>query len=333
MRAAVAEAGKVEVREVPVPEPGPGQLLLRVHAAGLNAADRLLIAGHYRVGASVRPPSASPAGPVPVGTEAAGEVVAVGADVTGFASGDRVMAMGRGAFAEYAAFDAGRALHIPAGLGWVEAAAVPVVYATAHDALATAGRLVPGESVLVNAASSGVGVAVLQLARLLGAGLVIGTSTSPAKFDRLRAAGVPLDVALDGSAADLGEQLLAATGGEGVDVVVDSVGGTSWPSTLAAAALGGRVVSVGRLGGTRADVDLDELARKRVSLVGVSFRTRSGAAAAEVFAAAGPVVLPGLADGRLRVLVDRTFPLAEVASAEDHLGAGGHIGKVVLTVT
>jgi NADPH2:quinone reductase len=332
MRAAIAEGGRIEIRDVPRPEPGAGELLVRVRAAGLNAADRLLVAGRYLVGASVRPPEPSAPGPVPVGAEMAGEVEAVGAGVSGYAVGDRVMAMCRGAFAEYALADTARTMPVPAGVDWTTAAAVPLTFVTAHDAIATAGRLAPGESVLVNAASSGVGVASVQVARLLGAGTVIAASTSPDKYEKLRAAGVVADVELDAGAGDLAEQVLAATGGRGVDVVVDSVGAAAFPANLAAAALGARIVSVGRLGGSVAAVDLDELSRKRVSVVGVTFRTRSRQQAADVFGAAGAVLGPALADGRLTVLVDRTFDLAEAAAAEDYLGTGTHIGKVVLVV-
>ena len=332
MRAAIAEGGRIEIREVPRPEPGAGELLVRVRAAGLNAADRLLVAGRYLVGASVRPPRPAPAGPVPVGAELAGAVEAVGAGVTGFAPGDRVMAMCRGAFAEYALADAARTLPVPAGVDWTTAAAVPITFVTAHDALATAGRLAPGGSVLVNAASSGVGVAAIQLAKLLGAGTVLAASTSPDKYARLRAAGVTPDVELDAGADDLAERVLDATGGTGVDVIVDSVGAAAFPANLAAAALGARIVSVGRLSGSIVSVDLDELSRKQVSLVGVTFRTRSRQQAADVFAAAGAVLGPALADGRLTVLVDRTFGLDEAAAAEDYLSTGAHIGKVVLVV-
>jgi NADPH:quinone reductase len=332
MRAAIAEGGRIEIREVPRPEPRAGELLVRVRAAGLNAADRLLVAGRYLVGASVRPPEPAPPGPVPIGAEAAGEVEAVGAGVTGYAPGDRVMAMCRGAFAEYAVVDVSRVLPVPAGVDWTTAAAVPITFVTAHDALATAGRLAPGGSVLVNAASSGVGVAAIQVARLLGAGPVLAVSTSPAKYERLRAAGVAADVELDAGGGDVAERALAATGGAGVDVIVDSVGAAAFADNLAAAAIGARIVSVGRLSGTIASVDLDELSRKQVSVVGVTFRTRSRQQAAAVFAAAGAVLGPALADGRLKVLVDRSFGLAEAAAAEDYLGTGAHIGKVVLLI-
>jgi NADPH:quinone reductase-like Zn-dependent oxidoreductase len=357
MRAVVAEAGRIEVRDVPEPVAGPGELLVRVRAAGLNRADLAVVAGAYVVGRSLGSLAAPGGGagrgaearsrPAPMGGEAAGEVVGVGPGVEAFGLGDRVMAMCRGAFAELVRIDARRALPVPERLSWEEAGACPVTFVTAHDALATAGRVRPGESVLVNAASSGVGVAALQLARLLGAGIVVASSTSAEKLDELRRAGLAFDAGLVAGAADFAETALGATrsprpiaaepaGGidaesaGGIDVVVDSVGGAAWADNLAVAALGGRIVSVGRLGGERADVNLDEVARKRVSLVGVTFRTRSPGEAAAVVAAAATDVVPALADGRLRVLVDRTFPLGDAAAAEQYLHTNRHVGKVVL---
>jgi NADPH:quinone reductase-like Zn-dependent oxidoreductase len=356
MRAVVAEAGRLELRELPDPEPGPGELLVRVRAAGLNRADVAVMRGAYVVGRSLgrsggRSPSQGSAprparGPLPMGGEAAGVVVAVGPGVERFSTGDRVMAMCRGAFAELVRVDARRALPVPDRLSWEEAGGCPVTFVTAHDALASAGRLRPGEAVLVNAASSGVGVAALQLARLLGARTVVASSTSADKLEALRQAGVPFDTGLVAGDADFVERCLDATGqgstptvgdgdgaGEqpsGLDGVVDSVGGPAWAANLAVAALGGRLVWVGRLGGERAEVNLDEVARKRVSLVGVTFRTRSPDEAGAVVAAAAADVVPALADGRLRVLVDRTFPLEEAAAAEEHLHANRHVGKIVL---
>ncbi|MPY94160.1 MAG: alcohol dehydrogenase catalytic domain-containing protein, partial [Acidimicrobiia bacterium] len=211
MRAIVIEAGELVLRDLPEPAPGPGQMLVRVHAAGLNRADLVARRGAYVVGTSLRrtspaPPAAPPGEPaaapgepavapgestanrpgestsnrpgperpVVAGGEVAGEVVALGPDVGGFRVGDRVMAMVRGGYADYVVVEARRALFVPERLGWAEAAATPTTFCTAHDALATAGQLETGEAVLVNAASSGVGVAALQLARLLGASPVIG---------------------------------------------------------------------------------------------------------------------------------------------------------------
>jgi NADPH:quinone reductase-like Zn-dependent oxidoreductase len=334
MLAAIAQDGRLELRQVAEPTPGPGEILVRVHAAGLNRADRAVLLGRYVVGTSVRAPGSGPVSgpsrPMPMGGELAGEVIELGAGVSSFRTGDRVMGMCRGAFAELARMEAGRAMAVPDHLSWAEAGAVPTTFVTAHDALVSAGRLDPGGSVLVNAASSGVGVAALQLARALGAGIVIACSTRTAKLEALKAAGIEFDVGVVAGSADLSERCLEATGGLGVDVVIDSVGGPAWGESLASAALGGRIVSVGRLGGLTAEVNFDEVARKRVSLVGVTFRTRSAEQAVAVIQRAASDLLPALADGRVKVLVDRTFRLQEVAAAEDYLHTDQHVGKVVL---
>lgn len=337
MRAVVVEGGELVLRDLPDPQPGPGEMLVRVYAAGLNRADLAVRRGAYVVGSSLRPPARAdrPAadGPVIAGAEVSGEVVALGPDVGGFRVGDRVMAMVRGGYAEYVAVDARRALFVPERLNWAEAAATPTTFCTAHDAIATAGQLEPGEAVLVNAASSGVGVAALQLARVLGAGTVVGLSTSPAKLEALAAAGVGPDHGFVAHRADLVDAVIEVTGGRGVGVAVDNVGGPAWPTNLAVAALGGRIVSVGRLGGNEATVDLDEVARKRVSLVGVTFRTRDAAQAAAVVAAFAVAGLAALADGRVRPLVHRTYPLEEAAAAQADLATNDHVGKLVLEVS
>lgn len=335
MRAVVTRGGQLEIVESDDPTPGPGEILVAVRAAGLNRADLLMAKGRYVVGQSVRAPAGGAVPPpahqaIPLGGEVAGEVVARGAGVTSFAPGDRVMAMCRGGYATHAVVDAARAMAVPANLSWAEAGAFPITFITAHDALFTAGGLQPGQSVLVNAASSGVGVAALQLARLGGATPLLASSTNPAKLDALAAAGIEIDLGLVAGGPAFVEQALEATGGRGVDVVADSVGGPAWAESLASAALGARIVSIGRLGGNDATVNLDEVARKRVSLIGVTFRTRNADQARAVIAAAAADLLPALAAGRLRVLVDRTFPLEEAAEAQRYLRANQHLGKIVL---
>jgi NADPH2:quinone reductase len=285
-----------------------------------------------------------------MGGELAGEVIAVGGPVdggvergvdgeaergldggaAGFAVGDRVMAMGRGAYAELAVVDAARTMAVPATVSWTEAGGFPTTFVTAHDALRSAGHVEAGSSVLVNAASSGVGVAALQLARLFGAGTLVASSTSAAKLDALRGRDVPFDVGVVADNPEIVEEVVAATGGRGVDVVIDSVGGPAWATNLGVAALGARIVSVGRVGGLVTEVNLDEVARKRVSLVGVTFRSRSSSEARAVIASAAADLVPALAEGRLHVVVDRTFPLEEAAAAHDYLRRNEHVGKVVL---
>jgi len=331
MRAAYAEQGQIVVKEVPEPVAGPGQLLVAVRAAGLNAADKLIVSGSHLSGASTRRPEASTPPTLPLGMEAAGVVAAVGEGAAGFDVGDRVMGVCGGAFAPYAVMSAWLAMRIPEPLTFAEAAAVPVVFTTAHDALRTAGHLQPGGNVLVTAAPSGVGFAALQLAREFGAGVVGASSRSRAKLDALERAGVSFDAGLvagDPAFVDTG---LAATEQHGFDVIIDNVGAPALENNVAVAALGARIVSVGRTGGRHGSIDLDELARKRVSLVGVTFRTRSPQQLAEVYRRAAADVLPALGDGRLRVILDRAFAFDEVIAAQEWMQTGRQIGKVVLT--
>jgi NADPH:quinone reductase len=238
--------------------------------------------------------------------------------------------MAAGAFAKRATVDQRLALPVPDHLSWEEAAAVPVTFLTAHDALVSNGELAEGDGVLVHAASSGVGVAAIQIARLLGADPVLGTSRSPEKLDELVPLG--LDVGIDTGARDFADAVAEATGGRGVDVIVDNVGASAAAGNLACAAIGARWVNVGRLGGRRAEIDLDELSRKRVRLIGVTFRTRTVDEHAEVVRRAGEDLLPLLAEGRLRPVVHEVFPLEEADRAEDRLAADAHVGKLVLHV-
>jgi NADPH:quinone reductase-like Zn-dependent oxidoreductase len=325
MRAAIIDprAGTLELQSVPDPEPGPRDLLVHVRAAGLNRADLAMRRGEYRVGA--RP--AAPPEPRVGGGELAGEVVAIGPAVTRWKPGDRVMAMGAG-YAELARVDERLALPVPESFRWEEAGTTPVALLTAHDALVTNGRLREGETVLVHAVSSGVGVAALQLARHLRARLVFGTSRVPAKLERLRALG--LDVGIDTTRDALAEVVHARTDGRGVDVVVDNVGAGLLGATIEAAAILGRIVQVGRLGGRRDEIDLDELARKRLSLVGVTFRTRTPEERIAVVERFLAHLGPALAAGAFRPLVDRVFELADVDAAQRALAENRHVGKLAL---
>jgi NADPH2:quinone reductase len=330
MRVAHAEHGQIVIKEVAEPTPEPGQLLVAVKAAGLNAADRLIVKGSYVVGSSTRRADTQPPS-IPLGAEAAGEVVAVGEGVIGFAVGDHVMGVSGSAFAPYAIISAALAMPVPEHLSFVEGAAVPVTFTTAHDALLSAGRMRKGANVLVTAAPSGVGIAALQLARTLGAGIVGASSRSAAKLGALADAGLPVDIGIVADDPGFVDTALAATHDHGFDIVIDNVGGPALPTYVAVAALRGRIVSVGRMGGEEGTFNLDELARKQLSLVGVSFRTRPVQEIVEVYRRAGEDIVPALAAGHLKVVVDRTFPFEEILAAQDWMQAGRQIGKVVLT--
>jgi NADPH2:quinone reductase len=320
--------------EVPDPVAGPGQLLVRVRAAGLNRADLAVVTGGYVVG-TARDASSAPRPPRPftAGGELAGEVLAVGDGVTGWAPGDRVMAQGQG-YAELAAVDARLAMPVPAALTWEEAGALPVALLTMHDALVTNGRWAPGEHVVVHAVTSGVGVIGAQLALHLGAPSVIGTSRTPAKRDRLAdllaAAPGPADRFVACDPADTATTVARVTAGHGADVVIDNVGAAVLEPTLEAMAILGRIVQVGRLGGRRGTLDLDELARKRVSLVGVTFRTRTVDERVAVVAAAWRDCAEAVAAGVLRPPVHEVFRLAQAAAAQATLARDQHLGKLVL---
>jgi NADPH2:quinone reductase len=309
------------IAHVPEPSPGPREVLVRVRACGLNRADLGMAAGHHHG-------AAGGAGAV-LGLEAAGEVLALGAEVDGLRVGDRIMCSGSGAFAELMVADAGRVTPMPgAALGFEQAAGLPVALQTMHDAVITHGQLRPGGTVLVQGASSGVGLMAMQIARWRGASLVIGTSTDPSRRARLGEFGAHL--ALD--SADVGwvGQVLEATAGLGADVVIDQVSGALTNQTMRATRILGRIVNVGRLGGMRADFDFDLHALRRISYIGVTFRTRSVAEVAEINARMRTDLEAELAAGRIGLPVDRVFAFDDAAAALEHMRANRHFGKLIL---
>jgi len=326
MKAVVIEQETLVYRDIPDLVPRPGELLIRVRAAGLNRADLA-----QRRGAYPRPATGGESAFNIAGLEAAGEVAGLGEGVSGFAVGDRVMAMCAGGYAEYTAIDHRLAVHVPARLDWAAAAAVPVAYMTEHDALITNARLQAGESVLVHAASSGVGIAAMQIARFWGATPILGTSGTPEKLAALTVHG--LDRGINYRTENFAESVLAATQGTGVDVIIDHVGGSHFHDNMRCMALRGRLVSVGRLGGRMGELDLDFLALRRLQLIGVTFRTRTLEERIAVTQRCATDLLPALADGQLQPLVHRTFPLQDALAAQEYLASNAHIGKIVLTVS
>jgi len=311
-------ATTLELRDVPAPVAGPKQLLLRMRAAALNRGEFLL--GHGLHG--------QPGTWKAIGAEGAGEVVAVGAEVTGFRPGDRVMGRCAGAFSELALMEAAEAMAVPDGLSWDEAASIPLTFLVAYDMLMLQGRLTAGQWLLINGISSGVGVASLQLGKVLGA-QVIGTSGSSEKLAALVPLG--LDVALRTRAAEFAPAVMEATDGHGVDLIVNTVGGSVFAEDIRALAFEGRLATVGYVDGVlHADIDLEALHAKRLTLFGVSNKRRSKeqrAAAVPRFAAE---VLPHFAAGRIRPRIDRAFAFAELPEAKERMESGGHIGKIVL---
>jgi NADPH:quinone reductase-like Zn-dependent oxidoreductase len=304
-------------REAPLPQPSTGQLLLRVHAAGLNRGE--FIAGH----GLTKPGAAKPAG-----AEAAGEVVTLGAGVTGFTPGARVMGRCPGAFAEYALMDAREAIAVPKRLSWEEAASIPLVFMVVHDMLIAQGRLAAGEWLLVTGISSGVGVAALQTAKVLGA-KVIGTSGSTDKLERLRAIG--LDVGIHTRTGDFCDAVLAATGGKGANLVVNNVGGSVFAECVRALAFQGRLATVGYVDGVlKAEIDIEALHAKRLVLFGVSNKLRSAEQRLESVHGVVADILPAIADGRIRPLIDSVYGFDELPAAKAHMEANAHLGKIVV---
>ncbi|MFO1188099.1 MAG: zinc-binding dehydrogenase [Alphaproteobacteria bacterium] len=325
MRAVTNVAGErgptLRVCDVPDPKPGPQDVLVRVRAAGVNRADLRRRQQHFPVQAGT---------PEIAGLEIAGEIVAVGIRVKGFRPGDRIMAMANGGYAELAAIDHRIVLRVPSDMGWVEAAAVPVLYQTAFDAVCTNGKLRRGETVLIHAVSSGAGLACLQMAKARGAGMVLGTSTSAKKLARLRDLG--LDVGIDSQTESFAEVTRQKTADRGANLVIDNVGRGVLAGTMACTALGARIVSVGRMGGQTDQIDLDLLALRRLSLIGVTFRTRSIAEKAQIRRRFEAEVMPDIAAGRLRPVIDRTFPLDQALEAQTYMASNAHLGKIILTV-
>lgn len=309
----------LELRDVAVPEPGAGQLLVRLHAAGLNRGE--FIAGH-----GLHKPGAAK----PSGTEGAGEVAKLGAGVSWLAVGERVMGRCAGAFSEYALMDAREAIPVPARLSWQEAAAVPLVFMVVHDMLIGQGRLQAGEWLLVTGISSGVGVGSLQAAKALGA-KVIGTSGSAEKLARLAPLG--LDVAIRTRAPDFCGAVMQATGGRGADLAVNTVGGSVFAECVRALAFEGRLAIVGYVDGVlKAEMDLEALHAKHLRLFGVSNKLRNAEQRAATVRGFVADLLPAIADGRIKPLLDRVFPFAELPQAKALMESNAHTGKLVVSL-
>jgi len=311
-----SSGASVELRDTPAPEPKPGELLVRVRATSLNRGE--LLGG--------KPGAAAKAG----GGECAGEVAKLGDGVTAFAVGDRVMGRAAGGFAEQAVMDAREAMKVPAGLGWPEAAATPLVFLVVYDMLVAQGHLAAGQWLLVTGVSSGVGVAALQTGKALGA-RVIGTSGSDDKLARLAKLG--LDVGIRTRAADFHDVVMKATDGKGVNLVVNNVGGTVFAECVRCLAFEGRLAIVGHMDRTHsATLDLEALHGKRLTVFGVSNRFRTAAQRADTVRGFVRDVLPHLADGRLRPVVDRVFPFAQLPAAIAFMESDAQVGKIVVTL-
>jgi NADPH2:quinone reductase len=322
MKAYVYGTKGADIAEVAKPAPQGTQVLVRVRACGLNRADLGMTKGHAHG-------SAGGVGTV-LGMEWAGEVAELGPAAEGVATGDRVMGSGAAAFAEYTLADHGRLFRTPSNMNFEEAATLPVALATMHNAVVTNGALQAGQSVLIQGASSGVGLMGLQIAKLKGARLVIGSSTDAGRRARLKEFGA--DLAVDSSDPTWVKQVLDATGGEGVDLIVDQVSGKVASQNLAATRVMGRIVNVGRLGGTHADFNFDLHAARRIHYIGVTFRTRTIEEIREIFDEVRRDIWPAVEARQLQLPIDKVFAFDDIGKAFEHMEANRHLGKIVVTL-
>jgi len=307
----------LDLRELPIPEPARGQMVLRVRATSLNRGDLLGAIAFHRA-AEGRP----------AGVDAAGEVHATGEGVRDFKRGDRIMVRSRGCFAEYVLVDPALATRVPPQFSWEQAAAIPISYVTAWEALVQFGRLKAGEWLLVTGVSSGVGVASLQLGKVLGA-KVIGVSGSANKLEKLQALG--LDVGICARGEDFSARVLAATGGKGADLAVNLVGGTVFGACQKSLANFGRLAVVGYVDGVMtAPLDLEAVHGKRHEVFGISNAPLTPAMRAEATRGFNRDVMPAISDGRIEPVIDRVFPFDELPAAKAYVESNAQLGKVVV---
>lgn len=325
MRAVIAGgAGGPEVlslAELPDPEPGPGEVVLAIAAAGLNRADLLQRQGFYPP-----PPGTSDV----IGMECSGTVAALGEGVEGWAVGDRACALlAGGGYAELVAVPAGQLMPVPEGVDLVTAAALPEVACTVWSNVFMVAGLKPGEAILVHGGAGGIGTFAIQLAHQLGA-LVLTTAGTVDK--RAACAALGADVTIDYRDQDFVEVARAATEGRGVDVILDNMGAKYLDRNLDALATEGRLVIIGMQGGTRAELDINKLLRKRGAIIATTLRARPTEEKSAICASVVEHVWPLVAQGLVRPVVHGTMPLAEAAAAHALMESGEHSGKILLTV-
>jgi NADPH2:quinone reductase len=316
-----SEGGKTafEFRELPIPEPRAGEIVVRTRASSMNRGELLASIGWHGLDQ-----------PKPAGRDLSGEVHAVGPGVTAFRAGERVMARAHGAFSEYVPVAENLVMHVPDHLSWEQAAALPIAFVTAHVALHTYGRVAAGEWVLIAGASSGVGVAAIQAAKYAGA-RVIGTSGSADKLERLKALG--LDVGIRARAGDCSAAVLEATGGKGANLALNLIGGSAFPGCLKSLANQGRLVIVGYVDGVmKSDVDLEAVHGKRIEISGVSNTHLTPAERGAGTRAFVRDLLPAFREGGIVPVIDRVFGFDELPAAKAYVEAGSHVGKVVVRI-
>jgi NADPH:quinone reductase len=323
MKAVVVGEKGVEIRDVPKPAPAANEVVIRARASSLNRAD-LIVASGQRHG-SVGGVGAR------IGLECAGEVETVGSEVKDVKAGDPVMASAAGGLAQYVVTDAGRVHKIPANnMTYAQAACLPIALQTMHNAIVTAGRLKRGDTLLVQGASSGVGLMGLQIGKSLGAALVAGTSTNATRRARLGEFGC--DLALDSSDPKWPDAVKRATGDKGVDVIIDMISGGVANQNMEAAAVLGRIVNVGRLGGNTGDFNFDLHALKRIDYIGATFRTRSLDEIRNINHSMRADLWPAIEAGKLSLPIYKTFALDDIADALAVMRANEHFGKIAIAI-
>jgi NADPH:quinone reductase len=305
----------------PTPSPGEGEILVKVAAAGVNRPDVLQRQGNY--------PPPKGATEIP-GLEIAGEVAAAGRGVTRWKEGDKVMALVvGGGYAEYCLAFEGHALPVPANLPMIEAAAIPETFFTVWHNVFERGRLSRGETLLVHGGSSGIGTAAIALAKAFGA-RVIATAGTPEKCEACRKLGA--DLAIDYKTQDFIALTKEATQGRGADLILDMVGGDYVGRNYEAAAVEGRIVQIAFVASPRVNIDLMRLMLKRLTHTGSTLRARAVADKAAIARAVADNALPLIASGRVKPVIDSTFPLAQASAAHARMESSKHIGKIVLTL-
>jgi NADPH:quinone reductase len=322
MKAYVYGPNGAEITDVVRPSPKGAQVLVRVRACALNRADLGMTKGHAHG-------SAGGVGTV-LGMEWSGEIAELGPEAKGAKVGDKVMGSGAAAFAEYTLADHARLFRAPSNMNFDEACTLPIALTTMHNAVVTVGGLRAGQTVMIQGASSGVGLMGLQIAKLKGAKLVVGSSTDPVRRARLKEFGA--DLAVDSSDPGWVDAVLQATAGEGVDLIVDQISGKVASQNLRATRIRGRIVNVGRLGGTRAEFNFDLHAARRIDYVGVTFRTRTIEEISEIFEEVRKDLWGAVESRKLQLPIDKVFSFDDIGKAFEHMEANKHLGKIVVTL-
>ena len=313
------EGGVYRQVEQMKPTPRAGEVLVKVHASSVNR-------GEAQGVLKLKNPDAKP---LATGIEFSGTIESLGEGVVGWHVGDEVMARAGGGFAQFAKVSVGSLIKKPANLSWLEAGCVPNVFITAHDALLS-GSLQKGETVMVTAGSSGVGVTAIQMAKYLGAKTVITTTRSPHKASSLKALGA--DHVINTNDADWSEQVKTLTQGLGVDLIIDQVGSTLLEGNVDVLALKGRLITVGRNAGSTALVNLDELARKNARIIGRTFRTRTLEETQTCSALFVKDVWAGLESGAVKPILSKTFNWTDLQAAQDYLMGNEQFGKIAIAI-